>query len=162
MEALVTTVESLLEAHRKLVQLLNRKKDLLIQNDIDGLNRLVKDEESQIRTIHQLEQERLQRGRIVAENNGIPIEDLRLSTLLELTNDQPILQNRLKKVDREFPAVISLLRGINELNGQLLTQSLRYLETTLDVLTDSSSSMITYHGREETAVAKRSFFDSKI
>lgn len=95
----------MLTLHKRLLELAYEKKQLLIRNDMAAFSALVKEEAKLVRQISQKETERLQ-GTVVLDDEE----------------------------KEELRTVVFELKRKNELNAQLLEQSLRYITWHLDML----------------------------
>lgn len=153
-QPLIDGIEHLLQLHRDLLTLAKQKKGILIQGDMTALQQLLKEEEQLVRKVQVAEKERIDKGQEVAEKLAIPLQDLTLSKLLDMAKGNPLLQARLQQIDKEFPTIVQHLQQQNQQNGQLIEQSLQFIEQTLD--------LIIHNDPDEPAHVSRSFFDTKI
>jgi flagellar biosynthesis/type III secretory pathway chaperone len=157
----IALFEQLIEAHERLLALAREKKDILIRGDQQALTALTREEWTGIRQIETLEKERLSRVRALAQEKGLSEESLKASDLPHLFPD-PSEYRRLKEQVERLARVVNELKQANDLNAQLLRQSLAFVQMTLDLLTEMPSAVQYQEKGMATAGPRRSFFDAKI
>ncbi len=109
-------LEQLVSEHDALLDLAKEKKTILIQNDMKRLSQIVKEEPVHLKRIEQLEQQRLERmGQV---------------TMTEWLQDHPEDVASLRRLLQ----TIGQLKRLNDLNAELLEQSLHYLDWHLQLL----------------------------
>lgn len=163
LKPLLSVVESMLREHEQLLALAKRKKDVLIKGDMQALNDMVKDETAFVHRIERLEAERLGAGRLIAIRLGIPVEQLTAEKVSALA-ETPEESDRMLQLTDGLRDVIAQLKQVNDLNKQLIEQSLQFVQNSIEVLTESPV-VPTYGGRGETnspyPSGRTSYFDSK-
>jgi flagellar biosynthesis/type III secretory pathway chaperone len=158
---LLAIFDELLQAHEALLSLAQEKKDILIKGELDKLSALTGQEWRWIQRIESLEKERMSHVSTFAREKGMAEESLTARQLPSLLGE-PSLSARMKVMIERLTSVLDELKKANELNAQLLRQSLAFVQMTLDLLTDIPNSF-QYHERGTTASApRRSFFDAKV
>jgi flagellar biosynthesis/type III secretory pathway chaperone len=158
---LIAIFDELLQAHEALLSLANEKKEILIQGELDKLSVLMGKEWRWIQRIESLEKERMSHVTAIAREKGMAEESLKAHHLPSLLGD-PFLSARIKGLIERLTSVLDELKKANDLNAQLLRQSLAFVQLTLDVITDTLTP-IQYHEQGTTAAApRRSFFDAKV
>ncbi|GAX88894.1 flagellar protein FlgN [Effusibacillus lacus] len=160
---LIETVEQLLEEHEAFLQVAEEKKRALIKGDIEKLQQIVNQEVQFIRRVEKLEEERIRQGRLIAEQFGLPIEELTASKLVQLDLDKERAA-KFNLLTGKFVKIMGDLRMANELNGQLIRQSLELVEHTIDLMTEMPDSG-TYSGNGDSGQAvagPRRFFDTQV
>ena len=159
----LSVMESLEREHEGLLALAERKKDVLIRNDLDALAAIGKEEVAFVHRIERLEAERLAAGRLLALRTGVQAEQLTPDNLLPLA-EGPEEAERLKGLTARLRDLLGRLKQTNDLNRKLIEQSLQFVQTTVEILTESPV-VPTYGGSGETRnpyeSGRTSFFDSK-
>lgn len=119
--SLVPIMNNLLKLHKSLYELTVRKTDIVKKGDMAALDQLLKDEQSHMAAINKLEQER------VAETKRIlPMKEE--ASLLEVAKQfAPELEAHLLRVREELLEVIEEIKVRNELNQQLIHQSMQFI-----------------------------------
>ncbi|WP_114570068.1 flagellar protein FlgN [Exiguobacterium flavidum] len=110
------TIKQLNEAHEALLALAREKTEVLIRNDMPRLSEIVKEEPVLAKRIISLEEERIAMMGAVS--------------MTEWLADHPENTDVL----RDLVRTLGELKRINELNAELLTQSLHYLDWHLQLL----------------------------
>lgn len=165
LKPLFSVVESLLREHQQLLELAERKKGVLIQNDMEALNAIIQDEIAHIHRIERMETERQGAGRLLAVRAGIPAEQLTAERVAQFA-ESPAEQERMSRLTQDLRDVILKLKELNDLNQILIQQSLDLIQSTVEILTESPQ-VPTYGGSGETNANnpyqqnRVSYFDSK-
>lgn len=162
---LVHTIQQLIIQHEKLLQLANEKREIIINDRVDDLLRITAEESKIVKEISGLEILSRQLLRQAGESLGIPMQES--STLGELLESLPdtdaIHRNQLSGVRTKLLETIDQLKQVNELNRQLIEQSLDYITFQIDILTDAPDQDVTYQRpADDQQVKKRiGLFDRK-
>ncbi|WP_018132178.1 flagellar protein FlgN [Effusibacillus pohliae] len=160
-QQLVETVEELLSEHERLLQLAERKKQALIKGDMEALQAVVNEEVQFIRKVEILEERRQEQGRQIAVQYGIRLEELTASKLAAL-EPEPQRAAKIKLLTGRFAKVIGEIKAANELNGQLIRQSLDLVQRSIDLLVDvSDAGVYTDKGNVGQTVGQKRFFDKQ-
>lgn len=162
LKPLFTTVGALLREHEQLLTLAKRKKEVLIKGDIDALNEIVKGEAQIVQNIERLESDRMGAGRLLAIRLGIPLDELTASKISAASSPEDA--KRMDELTDQLRNVITELKRLNDLNKLLIEQSLQFVRTSIELLTESPH-VPTYGGSGETnnpyVNGRTSYFDSK-
>lgn len=156
-------LDNLLNLHRALYTLAAQKKDVLIKGDIETLTLITQQEQKLIKAVNASEAARMQAVQEILANLGLSITS---PTLFDLTKSLTSVEDksRLKSYREELIRIVSELRQANELNQQLLEQSLSFVNHSLDVLTDTPEDDFIYKrplGHQGASQASRSFINKK-
>ncbi|KYD25371.1 flagellar protein FlgN [Geobacillus sp. FSL W8-0032] len=154
---LMAILDRHLALHRHLLQLAYQKTDVLKRGDTDGLMRLIQKEQPAIAAIQQLERERAQ---LVAAWSGDENPPSLADCLPKIGGEE---RQKVERLADELLAVIRELQAANELNGQLIRQSLQWVTLMLDQWLPQPPN-VTYTAPNQNAAAHeraRSLFDSK-
>ncbi|UVI29898.1 flagellar protein FlgN [Paenibacillus spongiae] len=142
--AIVETLEKQVQIYQALLETSNQKKPILISNDVEQLNALTKKERQQMQQAEALEQLRIQQANqyflsfgIIRTRAGSITDIIRI-----VTNAQD--KKRLLELQQQLSDLLDELRRTNELNQQLITQSLRFIEYSLDLMVEDPTEDITY------------------
>ncbi|AGT33472.1 hypothetical protein M493_16290 [Geobacillus genomosp. 3] len=153
---LAALLERHLALHRHLLQTARQKTDVLKRGDTDRLMQLIQVEQAAIAAIQQLERERAQL--VVAwSGDGQPL------TLADCLPKMGEERNVVERLAGELLAVIRELQTVNELNGQLIRQSLQWVTFMLDQWMPQPPN-VNYAAPNQHAAPyerARSLFDSK-
>jgi flagellar biosynthesis/type III secretory pathway chaperone len=128
---LVTVMERLLDLHEKLLEKANQKTTVIEKGDIDALNTLIKEEQKLLPTINKFEQVRQQVVRNFLTPFHVEEENFTISTCLTYI-DEPN-KEKLADLREELLDVAKALQKQNDLNSQLVKQSLQFVHMSLDM-----------------------------
>lgn len=141
---LVSLLNKLILTYRALFTVANQKKDALIANQIDEVNKLSIQETKILKPIPDMEKEVRQLLTSIQRELGFrPKLKMGLTELLTLLID-PNEKEILKNLNIELIEITDKLRAANELNYQLIQQSLDYVNFSLDVLVGPEEEEYTY------------------
>jgi flagellar biosynthesis/type III secretory pathway chaperone len=124
---LIVLLEKHVKLHKGLLDLANKKTEVLKKGDMEALSEIMKEEQKYIAAITQVERERIHVvNAMVSESN-----DRTLTTCISLAEGTE--RAMLEKLRDDLTAVISELKNINLLNQQLTQQSLQFVNVMLDM-----------------------------
>lgn len=160
---LVNVMREMTDAHRQLLDIAEHKKDAIIDNQVDKLNQLVNREAKLVKVVAELEQKRLFEmsrylvGKGYRPNPAITVSEL-AKTVVRIDEKRALLD-----AQAELAEVLNRLKKANELNQQLVQQSLSFIDYSLDLLTGApDEDAIYYHPGQQTGSYKRSgLFDTR-
>ena len=104
------------------------KQQALVSNKIKELDALVTSEEVLIMQTARLEEERLELAQAIAEDLGVPMEEVTLSRLAVSYPQFSALQNQIEELILE-------IQDKNALNTELINQAMSIVEFSLNLLT---------------------------
>jgi flagellar biosynthesis/type III secretory pathway chaperone len=154
---LIELLEKHVKLHKGLLELAKKKTEVLKKGDIEALSEMMKEEQTYIAAINQVERERI---RIVEAMVGKSNERT-LTACISLAEGTE--RTMLEKLRDDLTAVISELKNINQLNQQLTQQSLQFVNVMLDMLMPQPQN-INYAAPNKSSNPNevgRSLFDSK-
>ncbi len=168
LKELCENLEEQLATYKLLVKYEQEKQEVLVNGEINQLEELVKKEQKVVFKNGELEKTRQEHISQLAEQAGVPQDDLTISRVIELAEGD--MKDRLSNVYEELEYVLVELKDLNLKNNSLIEQSLSYINYSLDILVGASKDDPgTYDksqsGKEESGKAKkskRSFLDRKI
>lgn len=145
-----------------MVALAKQKTEIIKKGDINSLQNLLKEENKHIQAIQRLEMGLKNETTLFLQKNRIEMEQPSLSAAIEIANE--LEREALLKGKQELENNIKELSIQNQLNQQLLEQSLQFVNISLDLLQpdiDSYNYDRTENGAQENRQQSRSLFDSK-
>ncbi|HJV17128.1 MAG TPA: flagellar protein FlgN [Bacillales bacterium] len=126
---LVTIMEKLLKLHQSLYELSVKKTDILIEGDMDALNQILKDEQAHIAAISKFEDERQK----VVEAILPGVEKPTISDCVAAVDGAE--KDFLDQLRTELMETVSNIKEKNELNQQMIHQSLQFVHLTMNLVT---------------------------
>ncbi|WNC17838.1 flagellar protein FlgN [Brevibacillus brevis] len=162
MEMLYELLDNLIQLHKALYTLAVQKKDVLIKGNVDELVAITRQEQKLVKGITAAETARLSVVRELTAEKGFTLQDGTLAELIKLTISAEE-KRRLTALRNELSRIVFELRDANELNQQLLRQSLSFVNMTLDLITDTPEDEFIYGNptSEGYRQASRTFFNKK-
>lgn len=162
MEMLYELLDNLIQLHKALYTLAVQKKDVLIKGNVDELVAITRQEQKLVKGITAAETARLSVVRELTAEKGFTLQDGTLAELIKLTISAEE-KRRLTALRNELSRIVFELRDANELNQQLLRQSLSFVNMTLDLITDTPEDEFIYGNptSEGYRLASRTFFNKK-
>ena len=146
--------EALLEQSRK-------KKESLIKNDVAAIEAITPVELDLIQSMTDVEQERLAQTRRIAENLGIPAEELTIQKMIELSDEAEAA--RLTQLWVEFGGILEEQLRLNMLNNSMIEAQLNYIDYMFNVTTTPSTLTNSYTASGSAPVDSRlKFIDHQI
>lgn len=134
--ALYGVLDNLIGLHKALYTLAIEKKDALIRGEVDELTRITLQEQKCIKGIENAEASRIALVREIYAERKLPLVEGTLSELIKsLTGAEE--KTKLTDYRSELLRIVSELRDANELNQQLLEQSLTFVNISMDLVTDN-------------------------
>ncbi|MEF3305161.1 flagellar protein FlgN [Paenibacillus sp. GYB003] len=163
METILRTLDRQLEVHRLLLELSEQKRQVIVAGDVERLMQITQKEGKLVRLAEQLETERAEavqaymRSRNMYVTSAITIQTLS-KIAVRLEEKQALAERR-----EELLGLIGKLKQANDLNRQLIQQSLAFITYSLDILLDPSDQEAVYHHplQEQPAYQANSLFDRK-
>ncbi|WP_079506667.1 flagellar protein FlgN [Mesobacillus jeotgali] len=119
-ETLVSIMDKMLKLHKSLYEIAVKKTDIVKKGDTAALNLLLKDEQAHMTAINKLEQERLSVSEKILPANQKP-------SLLEIAKANGKEKDELLQIRDDLINVISKIKSRNELNQQLVHQSIQFI-----------------------------------
>ncbi|MCM3079649.1 flagellar protein FlgN [Brevibacillus invocatus] len=161
METLYDLLDNLIQLHKAMFTLAEQKKKVLINGEIDELVAITRREQQLIKGVTAAEAARQSVVRELSGEKGLTLQEGTLAELIKLTTSAEEKQ-RLSSYREELTRIVGELRDANELNQQLLKQSLSFVNMTLDLITDTPEDDYIY-GRptHDIKQANRNFFNKK-
>jgi hypothetical protein len=129
-EKLVTTMEKLLKLHKSLYELAVKKTDIVKIGDMDALNQTLKDEQAHLAAINKLENDRQKIAASIVPGTDKPtIEDCLTADAIGDT-----YRAQLTKIRTDLVDVITHIQQQNELNQQMIYQSLQFVNLSMQLV----------------------------
>ncbi|OES46048.1 flagellar protein FlgN [Domibacillus iocasae] len=144
---LIETLEKQLALHKSLLELARRKTEAVKHNRMDELNRIVREEQKHVNAIAILENKR-------TEHSGQTLAELLPSRSMEEQQKAGLLRDQLVDVLHE-------LQQTNQLNEELLDQSLQLVHFQLDLIAPPEAGNYAPDGEADRPPATGPVFDSK-
>lgn len=127
-EVLISTMEKLLKLHKSLYEISQKKTETVKIGDIDALNQILKYEQAHLTAINLLENERQKFTSSLVPRTEKPTIDDCLAVVDEST------RQALDRLRSELKKTITEIQQRNELNQQMLFQSLQFVNLSINLI----------------------------
>lgn len=131
-ELLTACIKKLIKIHQTFNELAEEKTECLTKGDIAQLKSLMQKEAAQLKQLQRVEQERLKLVQFFMESKGLVTEVGTLAEILAHVSDGE--KEALVSLQEQIVLQIQTLKQKNQLNQQLIEDSLRFVNLSLDVL----------------------------
>ncbi|WP_442602606.1 flagellar protein FlgN [Paenibacillus sp. KN14-4R] len=130
--------------HTELLSLAKEKTPLLVNNDVEALNRIIHKENNWIKQVSELDQKRLHFvGEYLVKRGYHPNPKVTISDLIRIIYKAEEKQS-LTEMQEKLSQVIAELQTVNQLNQEMIKQSLAFIDYSLDILVGSPENEVTY------------------
>jgi len=159
-DSLISILEKQLTLYTSLYQLAVKKVDMIKTNDISSLNQIMKEEQKHITAISALENERMKDlEKLFPAKETVPT----ISSCVEIAEyeQKPILENLFRKLTN----ILQKIKEQNDLNQELIKQSLQFVNYSLNLFQPKTSAMNYGPNAEEQSANPtdvRSLFNSQV
>ena len=164
-EELITTLEKENEIYESLIPISEEKTRVIVNNDLDALQRITETEQSVVIRINELEKKRqeviVNIGTVINRNPG----SLDLKTMVRLLEKQPEEQKKLSHIHDALKKTIERLMELNHQNQSLIEQSLELIEFNMNFIQSTRMSPGNNYNRNASEVGMQyeqtRMFDAK-
>ncbi|MGM7683398.1 flagellar protein FlgN [Cytobacillus sp. Hm23] len=159
-QALQSTLQKMYKIHKSLYDLGTKKTDIVKKGDIKALDTLLKDEQKHVAAIRTLDEERKKQVYKMVSGHTIAGSEPTVTDCIDIAAGDD--KQQLIHIQTQLTQIINELKQQNELNQQLLYQSLQFVNISLDMLLPQPEAFnyekpATSDGHQPS----RSLFDSK-
>jgi len=162
-ESILQSLKELTNVHKQLCNVSQQKTEALKKGSSEKLQDILREEQTYIRKLEQVENNR---ERIVEqwfENNQSTEQERTITKILNLLTDENE-KRRLEVATIDLTKEITRLRDLEQLNAALIQQSMHFIQTSLNMLKPTLQSL--NYDRQQTKNDQkryndRSMFDSK-
>lgn len=160
-EEIVLVLEQKLSIYNELLILSKEKKQIIIDNDVSLLQKILTSENELVGKIAKLDRDREQLFNDIAFVINKKPEDITVSSLCEFVKGQPLEQKMIQLKDGLIE-VSTNLKAENDNNEKLVQLSLEHIEFSVNLIRDAINAPSFYDmtGSEITTQGK-SFFDTQ-
>jgi flagellar biosynthesis/type III secretory pathway chaperone len=129
-------------AYKDMLLKARQKKETLLKNDVAMLDRIVAHEWRVLKSIRQLETDREDLIRRIAQARGLDSRTITLAQIADMLDGEP--RNRLMALKEELTAVMAEISSLNLANKGLVDTHLQYSTFCINLLTGSVNTLNTY------------------
>jgi flagellar biosynthesis/type III secretory pathway chaperone len=132
LERLKSVLQAEAEVYEELLKLAEVKQRILIDGKVPELEQVIKEEESLVAQVKQLEERRMEVHEQLADWFAVPLQDLILTRIAALAPEPHA--GELAGIHRNMARTLALLGKLNQQNTQLVKQSLDYVNFSLNLI----------------------------
>ena len=153
------TLKDQINIYNTLLELSEKKTDIIVRNNIKELDNLTKEEQEIIIDLSQCEKNRQKAVNTIASIMEVK-EDINMIAIYDHLNDHD--KKEIEEIRDELLNIIEKLNDRNKLNESLIKDSLEYIDLNLELLTTDGFEN-TYSDKDNGQVNKKqkSLFDFK-
>lgn len=162
-QEVVQIMNQMTELHEYLLDVGEQKRSVLIHNDVGTLTKLINKESKLIKQITELDQQRISMVHSFLQEKGVtPQANFTVSKLITIVFKSEE-KKQLTDAQVRLCSVIDKLKAQNELNRQLIEQSLAYINYTIDSLIGPEEETVYQDPRQNNPSSQRhtGMFDTK-
>lgn len=154
-ETIIATLEKQAEVYDQLLALAKEKTPYLVHNKVDLLNATIQKERKLLKSAEELEQQRMRlSGQYFTNLNMLRYKGGKISEMIK-TVTSPHEKARLTELHRQLAGALEELKHVTQLNQQLIEQSLKFIDYTIDLMADDPNGDYTYqHPQNNSAYGK--------
>lgn len=142
---LIQIMEKLNAVYNEMLDIADLKRQAIIDNQVEDLVQIMNRESKGMKWIEQLETQRQEFVSAYLRDRGVKSQlELTMTELSRLVFDQTD-KSRLLDIQSRLSETLHKLKLKNELNQQLIMQSLEFIDLSLDLLTGKPAQEATYH-----------------
>ena len=130
---MITVLEQLLSLHEELFEKSKTKTEVIKVGDIEALKAITNEERKLIKMVNTAQKDLLNHAKDFLEQRSISVDTPTLQDCLPYVKAQE--HQTLTTLQSQLVEKVSLLKKQNDLNQQLLKQSLSFVQLSLDLLT---------------------------
>jgi len=153
-----------LSYYKNLLNYSNEKNKKLLEKNLDEISIITNKEEKLVSKIKDLEISRVALLKEISESANLDFSNLNMSKVAELSSDAKIKKQILLLKD-ELSTTLEELRRVNDLNTEMIKQSLEIINHTVKVMGSTVTNPQLYNKSKKDHISKnqQSFlFDKKI
>ncbi len=162
----VNTVTEILNSehdlYRDMLEISKSKKDVIVKGKVAELDKLVKLEQNMIFDIGQLERKREAEVAKLCATLGMNSSSINISELMKVL--RPEQNRKLEAAQDKLRKVLAELKTVNDLNGQLIQQSLEYIDYSINLVAGAgmeTGSLYEDLGKNKNKQRDKNIFNAK-
>lgn len=149
--------------YKDMLELSKSKKKIIVEGKVAELDKMVKLEQNMIFNIGQLERKREETVARLCKDMELNSGITNISELMQVL--QPEHKKQLEDMQLKLRGILSELKTINDINGQLIEQSLEYIDYSINLLAGTgmeTGSLYEDIGKNKNKQRDKNIFDTKV
>lgn len=156
---IVQSLETLIVLHQELCEFSKQKTEIIKNGFVEKFQMILAEERKYVHKLSTAEETRRAAVEKWYQDQDLPNEEMTITNMLETITDNDE-QHILEQLTIKLTKMITKLKQQEQLNGELIQQSMRFVQLSLDMLSPTIQSL-NYGESQNTPPEKRSVFDSK-
>ena len=134
MENLISVLQAESEAYEELLKLSMKKTPIIIEGDLEGLQKITDEEQTVVARINHLDARREEVTKDIANVLNKDVTKLKLVDIIQMLAQRPVEQNQLATAHDRLKEVVGQMTRVNEQNKELIQRSLEMVEFDLNLI----------------------------
>lgn len=134
MENLISVLEEEGKVYEELLELSMKKTPIIINGDLEGLQKITDEEQIIVAKINRLDAKREDVTKDIANVLNKDVTKLKLADIIRMLSQRPVEQNQLASAHDKLKTVVGQMTRVNEQNRDLIKSSLEMVEFDLNLL----------------------------
>lgn len=158
-EAISQSLQTLIKVHVELYEFSKQKTEIIKEGSVENFQKILVEERKYAKRLLQAEEQRQEKVEKWYMDHQLPLENMTITNMLEIiSNEQD--QFELEQLTIKLTNAITQLKQQEQLNYDLIQQSMQFVQLSLDMLSPTINNM-NYGKSHGSEAPKRSVFDSK-
>lgn len=158
-EAISQSLETLIAVHEDLCEFSEQKTEIIKGGSVEMFQKILAEERKYAKRLLLAEEQRQKKVEKWYIDHQLPLENMTITNMLEIIPDEQE-QFELEQLTIRLTKVITQLKQQEQLNYDLIQQSMQFVQLSLDMLSPTINNM-NYGKKHGAEATKRSVFDSK-
>ena len=161
--AVIEILRNEYDYYKDMLEMSKSKKKIIVEGKVADLDKMVKLEQNMIFNIGQLERKREQEVAKLCKTLELNSSNITISELMQVL--RPELKKELEDTQNKLRETLSELKSVNDINGQLIEQSLEYIDYSINLVAGTgmeTGSLYEDVGRNKSKQGKVNIFDTKV
>jgi flagellar biosynthesis/type III secretory pathway chaperone len=149
--------------YKDMLEMSKSKKNIVIEGKVAELDKIVKLEQNMIFNIGQLEKKREEEVTKLCGILNLNSSQVTVSELSKVLRTEQ--KKELEDIQGKLQETFSELKTVNDMNGQLIEQSLDYIDYSINLISGAgmeTGSLYEDIGKNKSKQSKKNIFDTKI
>lgn len=161
MNELLGILDNELNIYKEMLELSKQKTQIIVEGKVTELDKIVKVEQALVIQISKIEKKREAIFESASHEGGINKNNWNITELKKIST--PEQGTRLEKYKESMSKMIPELTRVNQMNSKLITNSLDFIEFSLNLLSTADISSNNYGSKGDTLnKEKKNLFDIRL
>lgn len=134
MENLIDVLGNLCDEYENLLGLSRNKTPVIVAGNLEELSKITDEEQIVVSRINHLDHKRQEVVRDIANVVNKDVEDLKLTSIIQMLEPRPVEQKNLSAVYDRLRVIVEQVQRVNAQNKELLTSALEMVEFDINML----------------------------